>query len=333
MKKLCLLLTVFGVALTTGCGRQEEETDAPLPVVGKEEQITVAVIPKGTAHPFWKTVHAGAAKAEKELGIKIQWIGPEQEDDRKQQIDVVQNMISKGVHAIVLAPLDEVALAAPVETAVKRNIPVVIIDSGLKSEFQSSFVATDNKQGGRLGAKRLGDVMGGKGKAIMLRYNAGSASTHNREEGFLEEMKASFPEIELVSTNQYAGVTKQSALEASLAMLNKYGDEIQGVFTPNESSAFGMLRALENSGRAGKISFVGFDASHALVDGLRAGKIQGLVAQDPFDMGYQGVKAAVNVVNHKAVEKRIATRLAVLTPENVDTPEIKALINPELEGM
>ncbi len=331
MKKAHLLLALVTVCLIVGCGGETGEP--PAPGTGESDSLTIAVIPKGTANPFWKTVHAGAVKAEKELGIKIQWIGPDNEDDRKQQIDVVQNFIAAEVDAIVLAPLDDTALAIPVELAVSRGIPVVIIDSGLKSEAQSSFVATDNVEGGRLGARRLGEVMGGKGKAIMMRYNLGSASTDNREKGFMEEIAAKFPDIEIVSENQYAGVTKQQATETGQNLLNKFGDDIQGIFCPNESSAFGMLRALEITGRNGKIHFVGFDASEGLIEGLRNGNIQGLVAQDPFDMGYKGVKTAVAVLKGESVEKNIPTQLTLITPENIETEEIQKLIAPELAGM
>jgi len=324
--RLPAIAALISCAFLCACAQEKEGG-------GKEEKkrYKIAVIPKGTAHIFWKTVHAGAAKAAKELDVDIIWMGPQNEDDRVQQIQVVQNFISRRVDAIVLAPLDDVALAAPVQTAVQRKIPVVIIDSDLKSTDQSSFVATDNREGGCLGARRLGEVMDGKGKAIMLRYNVGSASTHNREEGFLEEMQAKFPEIELVSTDQYGGVTKESSMQASQNLLTKYGDDIQGIFCPNESSAFGMLRALQNSGYAGKIHFVGFDTSEGLLDGLRKGHVEGLVAQDPFDMGYQGVKTAVDVLQGKEVNKRVPTRLEIVTPENIDSPGIKELINPELD--
>ncbi len=313
-----------------GCSPGGEQTGDRAAAPGRKR---IAVIPKGTAQPFWKAVHAGAARAASEADMEIQWIGPENEDDRKQQIDVVQNFIAGHVDAIVLAPLDEVALVAPVELAAKRNIPVVIIDSDLKSTAQRSFVATDNLQGGRDAARELGRMMGGKGKAIMLRYNPGSASTDNRERGFLDEMKASFPDIRMVSDNQYAGVTKQAAMEASQILLNKFGGEIQGIFCPNESSTFGMMRALENSGLAGKISFVGFDTSGGLLDGLRAGTIQALISQDPFDMGYQGVKTAVAAIKGEAVPERISTNLAVVRLDNLDSPEISKLVNPDLSGM
>ena len=294
------------------------------------KKLQIAVIPKGTTHAFWKTIHAGAAKAGKELGADIFWVAPEKEDDRKQQIDVVQNFISRGVDAIVLAPLDDVALSAPVEAAQKHGIPVVIIDSGLKSQSYVSFVATDNVQGGRLGADRLGKIMGGKGKALMLRYAEGSASTRDREAGFLEEMKKKYPGIELVSTNQYGGVTKETAFEASQNLLNKFPN-VDGAFCPNESTAFGMLRALETSGKAGKVKFVGFDTSDDLLAGLRKGHIQGLVAQDPFGMAYLGVKTAVDHIKGKKVKKRVATGLMMVTSENVDNSKVLQVIHPDIE--
>jgi ribose transport system substrate-binding protein len=296
----------------------------------EKKSLKIAVIPKGTAHIFWKTVHAGAAKAAKEFGLQAIWMGAENEDDRRQQIDVVQNFISGGVDAIVLAPLDDTALVRPVEEAVKRKIPVVIIDSGLKSEVQASFVATDNREGGRVGARRLGEVLGGKGKVILLRYNEGSDSTRNREEGFLEEIKAKYPGITIISSNQYAGVTKESAYQASQNLLNSQPD-VEGIFCPNESSTFGMLRALQTSGKAGKIKFVGFDTSEGLLEALRKGQIHGLVAQDPFGMGYLGVKTAVAVVRGEKVEKRIPTKLLMVTPENVDAPEVKETILPDVD--
>lgn len=321
----------FAALLMAGCGRSKAtvpgKTDAP-----EVKTYSLAVIPKGTSHNFWKAIHAGADAAAKELGATITWIGPELENDRKQQIDVVQNMISKGVDAIVLAPLDDEALVTPVKNAVQRNIPVVIIDSGLKSDQYTSFVATDNFEGGRLGAKRLAEVMGGKGSVIMLRYNPGSASTHNREQGFLKELEENHPDIKVLSENQYAGATIEGSMQAAQNLLNKYAREIQGVFTPNESSTVGMLRAMQNGNHAGKIKHIGFDCSGSLEEGMRAGHIQGLVVQDPFNMGYRGVQVAIATLKGETSEKRIPTRLAVVTPENIDTEEIQELIAPELAG-
>jgi ribose transport system substrate-binding protein len=297
-------------------------------------RFTITVIPKGTAHPFWKTVHAGAVKAAKEFNVKINWLGPENEDDRKQQIDLINSVVASGVNALVLAPLDNTALVQPVENAVASKIPVIIIDSALKSDKQSSFIATNNREGGREAARLLGQALGGKGKAIMMRYQVGSASTTEREEGFLEVMAKEFPGIELVSTDQYPlAATRTAAMETGVNLLTVYGGKIQGIFCPNESSASGMLLALLNTGRAASIKFVGFDASEMLIDGMRKGNVQGLVAQDPFSMGYLGVKTAVEVLDGKKVEKQINTNLVKITPANLETKEIQALIAPELQGM
>jgi ribose transport system substrate-binding protein len=321
---LCLLCACAAVLFSVSACTQES------PEPGEDTQLRMAVIPKGTAHPYWKSVHAGAEKAADEFDVKTFWVGAENENDRQGQIEIVQNFISRQVDAIVLAPLDKVALARPVEAAVAQGIPVIIIDSGLDSDAQSSFVATDNKKGGKMGARRLAEIMGDKGRAIMMRYMPGSASTGNREEGFMEEMKQNHPDIELVSTDQYGGATKESAFKTGQDLLNKYPD-IDGVFCPNESSAFGMLRALETKGMAGKVKYVGFDASESLVSGLREGAIQGLVAQDPFTMGYEGVKTAVDVVKGKKVPERVRTRTVVVTPENVDDEEIQKIINPPID--
>lgn len=295
-----------------------------------EKRPRIAVIPKGTTHVFWRSIHAGAVKAGRELNVEIMWQGPHKEDDRKMQIEVVQNFISRRAKAIVLAPLDAVALARPVKNATKRGIPVVIIDSGLDSDAHVSFVATDNYEGGRLAAKRLAAVMGGKGKALMLRYAEGSASTMKRERGFLDGMKAAAPGVELVSTNQYGGVTAESAFQASQNLLNRFSG-IGGIFCPNESTTFGMLRALKTAGKAGKIRFVGFDSSEPLVAALRAGVIDGLTLQNPFRMGYLGVKTAVAAIRGEAVEKRIDTGVCMVTAENMDQADVKAVLSPDLK--
>jgi ribose transport system substrate-binding protein len=297
-------------------------------------QYAITVIPKGTAHPYWKSVHAGAAKAAAEFNVKINWLGPENEDDRKQQIDLVNSVVASGIDALVLAPLDDTALVQPVENAVAKGIPVIIIDSALKSDKQSSFVATNNREGGRAAARLLGNALGGQGKAIMMRYQVGSASTTEREEGFLEVMALDFPNIELVSTDQYPlAATRTAAMETGVNLLTVHGGKIQGIFCPNESSASGMLLALLNTGRAGQIKFVGFDASEMLIEGMRGGNVQGLVAQDPFGMGYLGVQTAVRALKGEPVETQINTDLVEITPENLETPEIQQLISPELKGM
>jgi len=289
----------------------------------------IAVIPKGTTHEFWKSIHAGAEKAASELGVEVIWMGPQREDDRQLQIQVVQNFISRNVDAIVLAPLDARSLARPVETAVERGIPVVVIDSDLDSDAHSSFVATNNFEGGRLCARRLAEVMNYRGNAIMLRLQEGSASTTEREEGFLAEIREIAPDIVLLSDNQYAGATMEKALQVSQNLLNRF-PEVDGIFTPNESSTQGMLRALQTAGRSGEVRLVGFDNNEVLLEGLRSGQIDGLTLQDPFDMGYRGVTTAVAILNGQPVNKQVDTRMMMVTPDNLDDPVARELLHPDL---
>ena len=331
MRRGLLLVLVAGwvTFFLAGCTSQEEGVPAD-----PNRPLTIAVIPKGTMHVFWKSIHAGARQGEAECpDTKIIWQGPVKEDDRESQVSLVETFIQRRVDGIVLAPLDDKALVAPVRQAGRAGIPVVIIDSGLvDKDAYISFVATDNYQGGVLGAGRLAELLGANGgKAILLRYQVGSASTENREKGFLDEI-AKHKNIELISSDQYAGATVETAMTAAQALLTKYGEgQVDGIFCPNESSAYGMLRALTSSGRAGKIKYVGFDASNRLVEALAKGHIHGLVVQNPVRMGREGVKTMVAHLRGKKVQKRIDTGVVVVTPENLKDPEIHKLVHPALE--
>lgn len=303
---------------------------------GNDGSLHIAVIPKGTTHEFWQSIHAGAIKAVRELDaegvdVRITWKGPLREDDREQQIQVVEGFLSQGVSGIVLAPLDATALVRPVDEARAAGIPTVVIDSDLAADVQVSFVATDNYQGGAMGADRLGRLLEGKGKVLLLRYQEGSASTDARERGFLDRMKEAFPDIEVISSDQYAGATRDTAKRASENLLNRYGADLQGIFTPNESSTAGMLLALQDVGRAGKVRFVGFDSSEAFVTAMRQGQLDGVVLQNPFEMGYRGVKTMVAHLRGTPVEKRIDTGVTVVTPDNLDTPASQSLLHPPIK--
>lgn len=323
MKKLALLFVIGLIAVAIGCSGSKSAA----------KKFTIAVIPKGTTHPFWKSVNAGAMKAAadaKAQGVDVDliWKGPLREDDREQQIQVVEGFVSQGVSGIVLAPLDSKALVRPVEEAKKAGIPTAIIDSALESDQITSFAATDNRKGGNLAAERLGQLLGGKGKVIMLRYLEGSASTTDREEGFLETMKAKFPGVELISTDQYAGATRDTAKRASENLLQRFGDQVTGVFASNEPASTGMLLALQDMNKAGKVTFVGFDSTPQFIEAMKNNQMQGFVVQSPFAIGELGVKAMIDTLLGKPVEKRIDTGVIIITPENLNSPEAQKLLNP-----
>jgi len=298
---------------------------AAVPALAAKPRI--AMIPKGTTHVFWKTVEAGAREAAAELDVDLVWKGPLKENDRGQQIAIVEQFVTEGVTAIALAPLDAAALRRPVAMAAQRKIPVVIFDSALQGEAGKDFVslvATDNRRGGELGGARLGDVLEGQGKVVLLRYQVGSASTDEREEGFSAAI-ADRPGMSVISDNRYSGATAGEAKTAALNMLDTL-KAADGIFCPNESSTFGMLLALRQHNLAGKVKFVGFDTSPALIEALRKGEIDALVAQDPRTMGRQTVTAAVRHLRGEAVDPVIDTGAAVVTRDTVDSPEIQKIL-------
>jgi ribose transport system substrate-binding protein len=321
---LALSSASLGVSLfATGCNQKPEggTPSSGTPAAGAKHAI--AVIPKGTTHIFWQSVHAGAEKAGAEFGYQIFWNGPERETDRERQIQIIEDFIVQKVDGIVLAPLDRQALVPSVEKLAGIPIPCVIIDSGIGTEKYVSFAATDNYQGGVLAARRMGEILQGKGKVVVVKYVPGSASTTERENGFMDTIKKEFPGIE-IADNKYGQDTVETALQATEDMLTKNPD-LQGLYACNASTAVGAFQALQSQKRTG-IKMVGFDAEKALLDGLRAGQIDALVVQNPFKMGYEGVKAVVMKIKGETVPKRIDTGVEVITKASLDDPKIKDLL-------
>jgi ribose transport system substrate-binding protein len=325
VKSLVLLGLAVALLASAGCGKK---VDA--------KTYTIAVIPKGTTHEYWKSIHAGAVKAQQELvaqGVPVEviWKGPFREDDRDQQIQVVENFISRRVSGIVLAPLDSQALVNPVASAVQSGIPVVVMDSGLKSDQYTSFVATDNFKGGQMAGEYMAKLLNQQGNVILLRYAVGSSSTEEREKGFLDAL-AKFPGIKLISADQYAGATIETGYQASQNLLNRFGNEVNGIFCVNEPSTIAMTKALRDIGKAGgKVKMIGFDAGSQSVLDLKSGDVQALAVQNPLLMGYLAVTTMVKHLQGEKVENRIDTGVVLVTPENMEQPEIKDLLHPPID--
>ncbi len=327
MKSRSLVVAFLTACVMLACAKQEPPAAA--------KSFTIAVIPQGSTHEFWKSIHAGAIKAARDeaaanVRINVIWKGPMREDDREQQVQVVEGFLTQQVSGIVLAPFDKNALVRPVEEAKRAGIPTVVIDSALESTDPISFVASNNYHGGELAADEMARLLGDKGKVLVLRYQEGVFSTEQREKGFVDRLKA-HPGIEIISSNQFAGATRDTAKSASENLLNRFGNEIDGMFTPNESSTAGALLALEDADKAGKIRFIGFDSSEVFVQAMRAGKLHGIVVQNPFRMGELGVKTLVDHLLGRPVEKRVDTGVTLITPANVDTPEAQQLLHPPLD--
>jgi ribose transport system substrate-binding protein len=312
------LLALTGIAaalcVSTACNRDQKKV--------------IAVIPKGRAHLFWQSVHAGAAKAAQENNVNIVWNGPTAETDYNDQLKIVDAMINRQVDAIALAPIDKKVMVSVVDRAASQHIPVVIFDSPVDTDKFISQVATDNYAAGRLAADRMGLILNGKGKICMVMVQPGAASTMAREQGFEDELKKKFPAIEIVD-RRYGEADFAKSLQISENMLTAHPD-LAGMFASNESSTVGAARALK--GRTGStVKLVGFDSGPSLEAGLRDGLIDSLVVQNPFKMGYESVEAAVKALKGEQVTKinNLAPRLVLR--EDLDKPDVKEQLNPDLK--
>ncbi|GAB4465660.1 MAG: substrate-binding domain-containing protein [Armatimonadaceae bacterium] len=291
---------------------------------GSGEELTVAVIPKGLTHVFWQSCKAGAEKAGEEFGVSIKWDGPQKESDTSGQIAVVENAITSKVDGIVLAPLDKAALVGVIEKATAAEIPLTIFDSAADTEEYVSFVATDNRKGGEMAAMRMGELLGGKGKVAIIPVFPNSASTGDREDGFEETIKAKFPGITVVRSN-YGNSDRAKSLQVTEDVLAANPD-IVGIFGPNETSIVGALQACKNKNLIGKVQLVGFDSTKQLVEAMEKGEIDSLVVQNPFKMGYEGVKTIVDLKAGRTPERRIDTGVVLATKENRNDPEVSDLL-------
>jgi ribose transport system substrate-binding protein len=315
----------------------DDEGTTPVPDGGgpigvAPQRYRLAVIPKGTTHEFWKSVHAGAQQAADELGnVEILWKGAILENDTGGQIDVVQNFITSRVDGIVLAPNDSQSLVSAVAEAKEAGIPTVIFDSGLDdTEIIVSYVATHNYTGGQLAARRLAEVLGKKGEVGLLRYKQGSQSTEQREQGFLDTIEKEFPDMKVIVDDQYAGTTPEESLDTAQRVLDDLRSEIDGIFAVCEPNATGVLGALRRDEElAAHVKFVGFDPSEEMVQALRDNQMQGIVLQDPVRMGYEAVKIMVAHLNGEEVPKEVDSGVDVATPENMNDPKIDKLLNPK----
>ncbi len=285
---------------------------------GAIKDKVIAVIPKGTASMWWEVVRSGAEKAGKELGYSILWIGPEQETDREKQIQVVKDAIVMKVKAIVLGPNDKMALARPVLNVKEAGIPCVIIDSAVdvNSDDYVSFVATDNFLGGSDAARCLGKALNGHGNVILTKFVQNSASTDARVDGFKQTLEKEFPDIKIID-EQYSLGTTEDAQQKTNDMLVRH-ENVDGVFAVNQPSSVGAYKALQAHGSIGKIKMVGFDSDPVLLDGIEQGGVEALIVQNPYEIGYQGVKAAVAAINGEEVPKRMPISSMIVNKDNLE---------------
>ena len=325
------VIAIMALALLAGCGQEPASppdgtgTAEDTAAADSQEKRKIAVIPKGLSHQFWLTVKAGAEAAAEEFGVAVVWQGPSKETEIERQIGIVENMITTKVDAIVMAACDENALINVIKESIDAGIPVVTIDSGVKSDLPVSFVATDNIEGAKAAARTLAKLIGEDGEVGLIPFVKGAATSEMREQGFKEGI-AAFENIRLVAT-QYSMSDSAKGMEVTESMMTSHPN-LKGVFAASEPTAVGCAQAIRASGRAGEVKLVSFDASDQQIADLKDGVCQALVVQDPFRMGYDGVKAAIDHLEGRSVDKRIDTGVTVVTMDNFEEPEVQKILYP-----
>lgn len=309
-----IILAVSAVLFVTGVIRKY------YPRSKGESSTVIAVIPKGTANLWWATVRQGAEAAASEAGVKIVWTGPEMETDREKQIQSVDDVLVQGVDAVVLGPNDFEALARSVDKIALSGVPCVIIDSPVNTDTYDAFAGTDNYAGGADGARRLGAALSGRGTVIIQQFVQNSASTEERARGFRETIASEFPGISIVA-EQYCLGTVEDARQRTTDMLARFGD-VDGIFAVNHPASVGAFKALQTSGRAKVIKYVGFDSDPVLLDGIERGEVEALVVQNPFEIGFRGVKLAIAKLSGEEVAKENNVPSMMVDSSNLE--EMKA---------
>ena len=306
---LCALL------LLAGCNRGTREP-------------RIAVVPKATSHMFWQSVHAGAIAAGRELHAQVLWNSPAVETDFSRQIQIVDSMIAQHVDGLAVAASDRTALNASLDRAAQSGIPVTVFDSGVDSTNYMTFVATNNYEAGKAAARKLAELVGGKGKVAVVLHMPGSYSTMERERGFDDTIAKDFPGIQIVA-RQYGMSDRSKSMAAAENILTAHPD-LAAIFCSTEPSSTGTSLALKERGLAGKVKFVAFDSADNMIEDLREGVIHAMVVQDAFQIGYQAVKTLVDKLHGNPPAKKVDLSARVVTKADLDKPDVHALLFPDL---
>jgi len=299
-----------------------------LPGCNQSRRKTIAVIPKGTSHMFWVSVHAGALAAGKDFNVDILWNGPAQETEYDRQIQIMDSMTARHVDGIALAVTERQALVPPLERAVAAGIPVTVFDSGIDSTKYLTFLATNNYEAGQLAARALAGLLGASGEVAMLANAPGSGSTMDRERGFTDVIGQEFPRMKIVATQ--FGMSDRAKARAGAENILTAHPDLAGIFASSEPSSVGVSLALKARGRSGKTKFVAFDSSDSMVEDTKDGVIDAMVVQDPFHMGHESVKPLVDSWGGKQPAKRVDLHARVITKADLEKPEVKELLHPDV---
>lgn len=291
----------------------------------------LGVVPKSTAHVFWVAVEAGARAAAGERDVDLIWNGPPAETEYDRQIQIVDSLIARRVDGLAVAAAERKALVGSIDRAMATGIPVVVFDSGIDSTNYISFVATNNYEAGEMGARKLASLIGGRGKVAVVMHAPGSFSTMERERGFEDVIRREFPAIQIVA--RQFGMADRAKARAAAENILAANPDLAGLFASTEPSSSGAALALKGRNLAGKVRFVAFDFAQNMIEDLKAGVIDAMVVQDPYRMGYEVVKLLVDRLEGKTPPKQVDLHAQVVTRGDLERPEIRRLLFPQLELM
>ncbi|MCA9948513.1 MAG: ABC transporter substrate-binding protein [Anaerolineales bacterium] len=328
---LTLLVLLIVTLVLSACGSQEAapeptaasaETEAEAPAAG--EEVYVAVISKGFQHQFWQAVEAGTEKAAEEFGVTVTFEGPETEAMVDKQVEMVQAALDKNPSALCLAALDTQALIPMLERAQAEGIPVVGFDSGVDSDIPVATAATDNLAAAALAADKMAELIGGEGQVAVIVHDQTSRTGIDRRDGFVNQMEAEYPNIEIVDI-QYGGGDQLKSTDLAKAIIQAHPD-LKGFFGANEGSIIGVMNAVNEMGKAGEITIIGYDSGKQQTDAIRSGLVAGSITQDPIGIGYKCVEAAVMALNGEEVPLLIDTGFHWYDADNIDSDTIQPLL-------
>lgn len=320
LKKSFALLMVF-VLILSGCTQIQGSSVAP-------SGRYIAVVCKGSQHEFWRSVELGARDAGKELGIKITFEAPEDESQIDVQIEMMDKAIAGKADAIVLAPLDTERLNPVIEKANEQNIPVITLDSDVTSPLRKATIGTDNTSAGSIAARNAISLIHGEGQIAVISYVKGAQTANERNAGFLKEIEANNQDKKMeVMDLQYSGGDADKSYEIAKKYIESYPD-LRCIYAANEGCAVGTARAVEEMGKTGQLVVIGFDSSDQEIDYLSRGVIQGMMVQNPYNMGYLGVRNINKVLDGKSIEEKIDTGATYVNSENLNDEDTQWLLYP-----
>ena len=320
MRKPLLLVVLAAVMalVAAGCGGDDEEgAGGGGGGAEQQESYDITLLQGVKGDEFYITMACGAQAAAKELGAKVTVQGPD-EFDPAQQIPILNGIIAEKPDALLIAPTDTKALIAPMQQAKDAGITIIEVDTTVeKDDISVSKIATDNVEGGRTAARALAELIDEKGAVLVVNVKPGISTTDQRQQGFEEEIK-DYPDIKYLGTEFSNNEPAKAASIVSATLAAE--PDLRGIFGTNLFSAEGSATGLRNAGKQEQVRIVGFDAGPAQVKQLEENLVQALVAQKPYDIGFQGVEQAVASLNDDEVEPEIKTDLVTVTQDNLDDP-------------